>query len=47
MVEDVNEFAPKWRLNGNEEEPAQTLTTGVSIEEGQLLEEVCLRTQRN
>lgn len=41
MVEDVNEFAPKWKIHDNGE-PAQTLATGVSVEEGQLLEEVML-----
>ena len=45
MVEDVNEFAPKWNIRSdpipeNEKEPLHTLTTGVAIEEGQLFEEV-------
>ena len=41
MVEDVNEFAPKWKIRSdNTEEPIPTLATSVSIEEGQLFEEV-------
>ena len=42
MVQDVNEFAPKWNIRSEDiaNEPLHTLTTGVSIEEGQLFEEV-------
>ena len=44
LVEDVNEFAPKWKIRSNEKssesEPVHTLATNVAIEEGQLLEEV-------
>jgi len=43
LVEDVNEFAPKWKIHSeNKEESASdhTLATNVAIEEGQLLEEV-------
>ena len=48
MVEDVNEFAPKWSIRSDEKEisgedhqqPVHTLATNVAIEEGQLLEEV-------
>ena len=42
MVEDVNEFVPKWNIRSEtiSEEPLHTLTTGVAIEEGQLFEEV-------
>ena len=41
MVQDVNEFAPKWNIRSEAaEEPLHTLTTGVAIEEGQLFEEV-------
>ena len=43
LVEDVNEFAPKWKIHTeNKEESASdhTLATNVAIEEGQLLEEV-------
>ena len=44
LVEDVNEFAPKWKIQtGNKEESEEhTLATDVAIEEGQLLEEVTL-----
>ncbi len=42
LVEDVNEFAPKWKMPKGDEtkEPLHALTTNVAIEEGQLLEEV-------
>ena len=45
MVQDVNEFAPKWNIRSEDiaNEPLHTLTTGVSIEEGQLFEEVSAR----
>ena len=48
LVEDVNEFAPKWSIRSDEKEisgeehqqPVHTLAINVAIEEGQLLEEV-------
>lgn len=41
LVEDVNEFAPKWKLHADQDqEPLHTLTSNVAVEEGQLLEEV-------
>ena len=45
MVQDVNEFAPKWNIRSEDiaNEPLHTLTTGVAIEEGQLFEEVSAR----
>ena len=55
LVEDVNEFAPKWSIRSDEKEiseeakhqqPVHTLTTNVAIEEGQLLEEVRRRFLR-
>jgi hypothetical protein len=43
LVEDVNEFAPKWNIRSeNPGEPIHTLATSVSIEEGQLFEEVSI-----
>ena len=48
MVQDVNEFAPKWNIRSEDiaNEPLHTLTTGVAIEEGQLFEEVSAKIRK-